>query len=192
MDHSTLNEQLRGIYDKLHNDKILKKALEFEVRRKGSRSSEWENVYNFNGLDFETLNILHHPHRPLWVQQPEHFVSFSNVPAWVANHPAVQMGCQLLALGKVGARDAILRRAHMVVFEELCKEFNISIEALAGQLAPCMTLPPDWDNNQRQKKVVDEVGLWRKAGSRYAVWQNDLGTGIIVVMGTGLGHDLSV
>ncbi|OQV10635.1 hypothetical protein CLAIMM_14602 [Cladophialophora immunda] len=183
MDQSTLNEYLRQIYDTLDKNKELKQKLDFEVRRK--RADNWEKVYNFTGLDFDTLNLLNHPDRQSWVQNPETFTSICYVPTWVTSHPAVQMGYQIMTLEDVGAQAAILRRVNLVVFEEICKRLNTPIEAVAQQLAQLMNSPRDSNG----KDVLTRVDLWRKAGSRYTVWQNDLGKGIIIVMGTSLGHD---
>ncbi|EXJ72774.1 uncharacterized protein A1O5_03921 [Cladophialophora psammophila CBS 110553] len=176
-----LNEQLRGLHARIEKDKYVKANLEFDVRRKGNASS-WKNVYKFQGLDFPTLHLLNDPNRPLWVAQPQYFVSRSFSPLPVSNHPVLQAAWQCLGSDGFDAQATIVRRCQLLVLSELRKEFQVSPEEIARFLAPYVP------ESQRPSFLTYVKSLLR-AAARYDVWESDLGLGVVVVLGKVLPRD---
>ena len=64
---TTINSLLENVVARLENDKLLRDALDFTVRRKSV--GRWIRVYEYQGPDLETATILNQ-NRDAWTQYP--------------------------------------------------------------------------------------------------------------------------
>ena len=180
-----LNTQLKQLRTRIEKNGYLKQNLEFRVVPKSTEKARWKRVYNFTSLDFPTTLLLSDPNRDLWVSRPELFTFTSKPSQYVSPNPVFQLAWQCFQLDGADARTAILRRCHFLAYSNLQSRFRVQDEEVMTFMTQFVA-PGYWDGLKTY--VVNK----QRAGSRYAVWEQDIGSGAIVVMGSTLGHDLFV
>lgn len=177
-----VNNQLSSIFKLLQDDKDLKKNVNFRLEPKQRRQGARVSADDFE-LDDDTLDLLDHEDRPLWVAEPKYFVWFSFTPDVITSHPVAQTAWHCLTLNGTGAQAAIIRRCHYVALDYLQKKFRLSardIAALLVQRMPRLTMD----------QLEEQLELILRRGSRYAAWEKDFGEGAVAVMGLTMTNKL--
>ena len=130
---ATINSILENIVARLENDKLLREALDFTVRRKSV--GRWTKVYEYQGPDLETATILNQ-NRDAWTQYPQLFSSICLKPIGSVRHPLVYAAGQCLWWEQHDAWTTMIKRAHCVNLSRVQKEYDMNPEDLADLLRP--------------------------------------------------------
>ena len=201
-----LNSHLQHIHKLLEDNPGWKDQLDFTVHRRNTKApasnraknyTDWRQVWRLTTPDVHTMRVLVSSERHLWVQQPHIFVSPHQTHQRVTpefSHPTVWLAWEGMLLQQRDARAVILRRCLLVAFWDVARDFKVPAAAIALQLAPYLPFLPNHCQNRPAEELlrmlVLEVENMLDAGSRYKQMDVDAGPGIIVVLGTCLGHNL--
>jgi len=178
-----INQILEEIHRRVATDKALKKSINFTVKPKTSDSTEWQKVYEYCGPDPDTVGLLQR-HSSIWQQDPGQFVTVSTQAVHYP-HPVVYVAGKCMQLDSNEAWMVILRRCSCRVLSYLQKTYKMPAEQIAQHLHAS-----PWAVSYSRDELVEKIKQLTDAGSRYELWEQDLGVGALFVLGRQLPREL--
>ena len=165
------NTILERIASSVEERKDLGAKLNFTVQRK---NAGLKDVYSYQGPDLETVATIS-KYQALWTAYPQCFFPQPHISLQGISHPYALAGALCLWCGQKNAWAAMIRRACLVNFSRMEKEFNLPIENIVHLLQPLYPGTRD--------ELIEKLKELLRRGSVLDCYIKDTSAGVIYAFG---------
>lgn len=163
--------------------KDLRHRLRYKITLKtneGTQQQQWSKLFNYQGPDAATQNLLTDSNIEKWTADPETFFDITSVNCVQCFFdPQDELFRRYLLVQHTDAHACILARVHALAINQLRKSAPRSMGAIAASLHQSRQFPAySFESLQHLVKTAIDCG------SRYECWHLDHGEGTIFALGT--------